>query len=168
MNYFDDVSDFHQKMGLPVSAESVISSQVSQPPAILKESDFQFRLAFLYEELRELIEGQTNQNLAQVSDALVDIVYVALGTAHYAGIPFNALWEEVHRSNMTKRPWKEGDPIKPRNTIGLEIVKPEGWKPPDINGTLIEFATVFGFSLKLRFPYESEGELKGFYGSSDE
>ena len=145
MNYFDDLSQFHQKMGLPVSAESVTPVEISQAPGALSSSDFQFRLSFLYEEIRELIEGQTNRDLSKISDALVDIVYVALGTAHYAGIPFDALWQEVQRANMEKRPWREGDPIKPRNTTGLEITKPEGWRPPDIDGVLKKFREAFGF-----------------------
>lgn len=146
MNYFDDVADFHAKMGLPVSAESTHPAYPGiRPPGILSPKEFEYRWMFLHEELLELVKGFEKGDLAGFGDALVDIVYVVLGTAHYAGIPFNALWQEVQRANMEKRPWKEGDPIKPRNTTGLEVVKPEGWKPPDISGILRQFRQAYGF-----------------------
>ncbi len=154
MNYFDDVAEFHQKMGLPVSAESVTPVEISQTPGVLSSKEFDYRLAFLFEEIAELVKAFERGDLSQFSDALVDIVYVTLGTAHYAGIPFNALWQEVQRANMEKRPWREGDPIKPRNTTGLEVVKPEGWRPPDIDGVIRDFRKAFGFRP------ESWGELE--------
>lgn len=134
-NYFDDVGKFHEKFNLPV-ADSATESAHCRLPQLLSRKEFNFRTAFLFEEIRELIEGYGEQDLAKMADALVDIVYVALGTAHYAGVPFDELWKEVQRANMEKRPWQEGDPVKPRNTTGLEIVKPEGWISPDIRGIL--------------------------------
>lgn len=158
MNYFDDVAEFHVSMGLPVSAESMVPTEISQTPTPIEFSAFNYRLAFLFEEIRELIEGNVKQDLAKVADALVDIVWVALGTAHYAGIPFDALWEEVKRANMEKRPWKEGDPIKPRNALGLEVVKPDGWRPPDIDGVLRKFRETFGWREAAAEYIGSDGE----------
>lgn len=125
---FDDVDDFHRKFGLP--------TEVTYPkPQLMNDRDFRYRTAFLSEEYRELIEAHARGDLPGVADALADIVWVALGTACYCGIPFNDVWSEVKRANMEKRPWQEGDAVKPRN-MSNEIVKPDGWTPPDIRAAL--------------------------------
>lgn len=148
-NYFDDVGVFHAKFNLPVSEESaMVTTQVNNdPPRILTKREFEFRTAFLYEEQREFTEAHAMGDLARCADALADIVWVALGTAHLMGLPFDAVWNEVKRANYAKRPWSDGDPVKPRNVVGLEIVKPEGWQPPDIEQALETFMANF-FSIR--------------------
>ena len=51
--------------------------------------------------MKEAIE---QNDLVEVADALADLQYVLLGTAHEFGMGacFAALFDEVHRSNMTK------------------------------------------------------------------
>lgn len=145
-NYFDDVALFHVSFQLPVSVESVPPSHpLTRAPGIPTSQEVDFRTAFLFEEISEFVRGYGERDLSKMSDALVDIVWVALGTAHYLGIPFDALWKEVRRANMEKRPWQEGDQIKPRNTMGLEVTKPEGWKPPNIAGVIKNFRKAYGF-----------------------
>jgi predicted HAD superfamily Cof-like phosphohydrolase len=132
MSFFQDVGDFHEKMGLPVTGKT--------PMRMLAHADFRFRTNFLFEELREFCEAYAENDLAKATDALVDLVYVAIGTAHLMGVPFDQAWAEVQRANMEKRRWREGDPIKPRNlNVSLETVKPDGWKPPDIRAVLESF-----------------------------
>ena len=63
--------------------------------------------------------------------ALADLVYVALGTAHYLGIPFNAVWIEVQRSNLAKELRRLGDTDHKRGSVEV-IRKPPDWKPPAI------------------------------------
>jgi predicted HAD superfamily Cof-like phosphohydrolase len=64
-------------------------------------------------------------------DALIDIVYVALGTAYLQGFPWQRGWLEVQIANMAKRRAVDGEG---RGTG--DIRKPEGWKAPDIEGVL--------------------------------
>lgn len=128
-SFFDDVNEWHRQMGLP-------TAETDRIPGVIGFTEFRYRLNFLFEELRELIEAQERRDLPGVADALVDLVWVACGTACYYGVPFNELWAEVRRANSTKRPWREGDPVKPRNYTAGEIVKPDGWRPPDIRGVL--------------------------------
>lgn len=135
-DYFESVAQFHDKFSLPVSSESRSDGRT---PQLLTEEEMDFRTAFLFEEINEMIQGYGEKDLAKVADAIVDAVYVLLGTAHCMGLPFDALWTEVQRANMAKRPWQEGDPLKPRNAVGLDVVKPEGWRPPDIAGVLKRF-----------------------------
>lgn len=156
MNYFDDVAEFHDRFQLPISAESApITHPLVRSPQVLSESEFNYRDSFLHEEHREFIEGYAEEDLGKMADALVDLVWVALGTAHYLGIPFDALWREVKLANMEKRPWQDGDPIKPRNALGLEVVKPEGWTPPRIHRIIRAFAVANGF----RKPPKESGEI---------
>ena len=77
------------------------------------------------EETHELGEAFNKNDKEGVLDALVDIVYIALGTAHLMGFDFDEAWKRVHKANMKKVRMKtERSPI--------DIVKPIGWKPPDL------------------------------------
>lgn len=123
MSFFKDVGDFHHKFELPVSGQKA--------PTTLAHTEFRYRMAFIMEEIQELIEAHSQSSLVGCADALADIVWVVLGTAHCMHIPFDEVWEEVRRSNMEKRRWQDGDPLKPRNaTTRMEIVKPHGWEGP--------------------------------------
>ena len=140
MSLFRDVGEFHRKFDLPVASEAALLSGVD--PNIPEEKVFDYRLNFLEEEMTELRRARAEGDLAEIADALADLVWVALGTAHYCGIPFDAVWAEVKRANMDKRKWREGDPVKPRARGGVslasvEVIKPEGWRPPDVAGILL-------------------------------
>lgn len=134
LSYFEHVGEFHERMGLPVAGRSV--------PCLMRHGDFRYRVAFLMEEMRELIEAHASGDVAGAADALADLVWVACGTAHYMGVPLDLVWCEIRRANMEKRPWQEGDPVKPRNVghVEGEVVKPPGWRPPDVHGVLADFA----------------------------
>lgn len=60
------------------------------------------RVELMLEELAEAIQGMALNNEEQTLDGLVDLVYVTIGTANALDLPFNAAFNEVHRSNMTK------------------------------------------------------------------
>jgi predicted HAD superfamily Cof-like phosphohydrolase len=97
---------------------------------------FIFRYQFLIEELHELLSAHRRGDLPGVADALADLAYVVLGTSHYYGVPFDAVFEEIHRANLTKeRSGGEQDPRSKRSS-GLDVVKPRWWTPPDVGGVL--------------------------------
>jgi len=51
------------------------------------------------------------------------------------GLPWQVLWNEVQRANMTKqRASSDGSDSKRRTS--LDVVKPPGWQPPDVAGIL--------------------------------
>lgn len=119
MSEFRDVYTFHQKFGLlPTPAT----------PHFLDQETLAFRLKFMREELDEFIEGHTTGNMADTGDALVDLVYVALGTAVMMGLPFDEMWAEVQRANMTKE--RCTDPADSKRGSALDVIKPPGWTPP--------------------------------------
>lgn len=130
-SFFQDVAEFHEKFKLPVC----VSSGGTVHPAMPNERTINYRLNFLVEEIIELEKGCAAGDLAQVADALADIVYVALGTAHYFGIPFHDVWNEVQRANMAKALKSSGDPEHKRGAVEV-IIKPEGWQPPDIQAII--------------------------------
>jgi predicted HAD superfamily Cof-like phosphohydrolase len=68
-----------------------------------------------------------------MGDALIDLVYVALGTADLMGLPWEKMFEEVQRANMAKERAKSADESMAKTGRGhvLDVVKPAGWTPPD-------------------------------------
>ena len=56
----------------------------------------------ILEELAEWLLAHANSNLVDVADALSDRFYLLLGDAVATGLPLTDLFQEVHRSNMTK------------------------------------------------------------------
>lgn len=136
---FCNVKDFHLKFGHLVHAH----------PVHLTKRKLLERIKFLQEELDEFTQacgfirapGKFNddgmwvegdfyddvgnpQDLALQADALVDLVYVAKGTAVMQGLPWLQLWEDVQRANMAKQ---RG--IGHRGNL-VDCVKPEGWVGP--------------------------------------
>lgn len=82
------------------------------------------RVRFLKEELEELEDAMLNHDLAEQVDALVDLVYVAKGTALMLGVDWSAHWDEVQRANLAKvrGVGKRGNKV--------DLVKPPGWVSP--------------------------------------
>ena len=127
MSNFADVGRFHQKFGLPTFGWTRATS-------LLDPETLRFRVEFLREELNEFIEAAEAEDAAGMFDALVDLVYVAMGTAHLAGFPWEAGWSLVQRANMAKVRATSASESK-RNS-SLDVVKPEGWTAPDIAGAI--------------------------------
>ena len=73
-------------------------------PTIPDEKRCRLRVELLAEELRELEEGIQAKDIVAVADALCDLQYVLSGAVLEFGLggKFNALFEEVQRSNMSK------------------------------------------------------------------
>lgn len=128
MSNFTDVGKFLTKFGLDNA-----NARVGPRPELPREL-IDFRLRFLKEELEELTIAYAQNDTAGVADALVDLAYVALGTAHLHGFPWEMLFYEVHASNMKKvRATRVEDSA--RGSV-YDIVKPRGWQKPDIAGVL--------------------------------
>lgn len=123
MNYdteFEDVKALHEKFGLLVGSS----------PGHLTQEKAEERVRFLQEELDEFKEALQTNDLAKQLDALIDLVYVAKGTAVMLGIQWDEHWDEVHRANLSKVRGigKRGNKV--------DLIKPDGWRPPDHNAIL--------------------------------
>lgn len=154
MPNFHDIGHFHHKFGLP----SVVHDGAY--PRHPDHEMIMFRIKFLVEELMETADALgwqiiidrnggvgvfaqdpaaiQNPNHAEAFDGLLDLVVVAMGTAHILGYPWQAGWNRVQAANMSKVRAKADGSDSKRGT-GYDIVKPEGFKPPDIESLLHDY-----------------------------
>ncbi len=121
MAHFDDVKALHQKFGL----------LVGETPGPLTYRKLRERIECLQEELGELEQAVLTKDFAKQADALVDLVVFALGTAVMMGLPWEELWNDVHRANMAK---ERG--VGHRGHAA-DLVKPPGWVGPQTDTVLI-------------------------------
>jgi len=112
----DDVADFHLE---------VLQLTATESPTLLSQEFCMERFRFMSEEIEEFVDAGIKGDMVGVADALADVIYVALGTAYQMGLPFQAIWDHVHRANMRKvrGATKRGNIVDAR--------KPEGWISPE-------------------------------------
>jgi predicted HAD superfamily Cof-like phosphohydrolase len=121
---FNDVGHFHEKFGLDNVTHHGAHPR-STPPGLMH-----LKISHLQEELNEFIKARIANDHAGMVDALVDLVYVAMGTAHVLGYPWQEVWADVHSANMTKvRAAEDGSDSK--RLSGFDVVKPPDFVPPD-------------------------------------
>jgi len=99
------------------------------------------RVEHLHEELEEYEHALSPATappraLEDALDALVDLVYVAVGNAYLHGFPFEAAWDRVHAANMTKR----GVGVDAAEKQG--VVKPNDWQPPHLTDLVMTHLNV--------------------------
>lgn len=75
-----------------------------EEPTIPSKERLQLRANLIVEEAREFEQAAKDENLTEMADALVDLLYVTMGSVGELGLSkiFADLFEEVHRSNMSK------------------------------------------------------------------
>src|SRR4051812_33803242 len=90
----NQVAEFHNTFKHPVVAS----------PAIPAMERCKLRIELLAEELKELRQAVDNNDIVEVADALCDLQYVLAGAVLEFGLgeKFKDLFDEVHRSNMSK------------------------------------------------------------------
>ncbi len=108
------VREFHTAFG----------HEVADKPTPMPRARQLQRLAYMQEELDEFRDADT---LLDQADAMIDLMYFALGTLTEMGVEPDELFAIVHRANMTKL-WPDG---KPRYNENDKVVKPPDWQPPD-------------------------------------
>ena len=102
------------------------------PSADIDYALARLRVALLQEEVGEFVAASERGDLTGVAEALTDIVYVAYGTALTYGIDLDAIFYEVHRSNMSKLD-SDGKPLIRDDG---KVLKSERYFPPDIESIL--------------------------------
>jgi len=93
-NSLNQVAEFHTTFKHPITPN----------PAIPSKERCDLRISLLAEELKELQQAVDDNNLVEVADALCDLQYVLAGAVLEFGLgeKFKELFDEVHRSNMSK------------------------------------------------------------------
>ena len=130
---FRDVGEFHEKFDL-----HVVEGPRGRGPQPWNAELLAFRIKFLREELKEFEDSVHLQDHAGMADALIDLVYVAMGTAHVLGYPWQELWNEVQRANMTKERAKADGSNSLRGS-SFDVIKPPGWQAPQIEQIMGEY-----------------------------
>ena len=100
--------------------------EIKNKPSFSTEKINQLRISLIQEELDELKEAMTNNDLLEVADALTDLLYVTYGAGHAFGIDLDKCFDEVQNSNMSKLD-ENGKPIY--NESGKVMKGPNYFKP---------------------------------------
>lgn len=111
-----------------VKFQEAFGIQGPEQPKMLKKTRARLRQVLLEEEVRELSEAN---NLLDVADAICDIMFITLGTAHEYGLTdrLEILFDEVTRSNMSKLDRVTGKAIFREDG---KILKPDTYSEPKL------------------------------------
>lgn len=119
---FELVLDFMEAMGQEVRTDRSLPDQETQ----------RLRLDLISEEVNELAIAIHNKSRIGIADALADILYVTYGAGAAYGLDMDALFWEVHRSNMSKM-GADGKPI--RRSDG-KVLKGPNYREPQLEPLL--------------------------------
>jgi predicted HAD superfamily Cof-like phosphohydrolase len=111
---YDQVREFHNAFGHPVA----------DLPTLLPPDRLAARIKWKLEEIQELKDATTVEDQA---DALIDLMYFALGTMVEIGVQPEQLFDIVQRANMAKV-WPDGSV---HHREDRKIIKPPGWVAPE-------------------------------------
>ncbi|MEC5158096.1 nucleoside triphosphate pyrophosphohydrolase family protein [Chryseobacterium sp. MP_3.2] len=94
LDALNQVAEFHKTFNAPIL----------EIPQIPSKERCELRVSLIQEELNELKEAISDNNLVEIADALCDLQYVLSGAVLEFGLgnKFAKLFEEVQRSNMSK------------------------------------------------------------------
>lgn len=119
---FKDVLAFHEKFEVPLASQ----------PSFLDAEAYNFRVRFLKEELDEFVDANYHNDMVKAFDSLIDLVYVAYGTAQMMGCTpemWQEMWNAVQNANMSKvRATTAGES---KRGTSLDVVKPANWQSPE-------------------------------------
>lgn len=110
---WEKVKEFHHKFGAPVS----------EHPVMLNVDRVTKRCDWLQEEIDEFKESA---DIYEQADAMIDLIYFALGTLVEMGIKPQELFDIVHTANMQKL-WPDG---KPHYGPDGKVIKSPAWVDP--------------------------------------
>lgn len=96
-----------------------------------KDPQTELYMKLVQEEFDETLDAFTKGDIIELADGIADTVWVLMGLASSAGIPFDAVWDEVKASNMSKV--VDGKLLKREDG---KVMKPDGYFKPDLNAVL--------------------------------
>ena len=111
-NVFEDINKFAEACDQPPSPEN-----------------YTMYCDLVREEFFELEEAIANNDTVEQLDALVDILVVAIGAIRAGGMDAEGAWKEVMDTNFAKI---DADTGKVRKREDGKVLKPEGWKAPNL------------------------------------
>lgn len=129
MNSYDDVKSFMRAGEQNVYSAPGVPDYTGLPPERFKQAALYMKL--ITEEYKELMHAWNEGDLIEIADACADLKWVIEGLEHSLGIPQQAVWDEVARSNMSKL--VDGKLIKREDG---KVLKPDTFVPPNIKKIL--------------------------------
>ncbi len=121
IDWVNDIKNMHSYYGVHEAVSKLDKNKL--------KTFLNFRINFLQEELDELKKAKNGE---EIVDALIDICVVAIGTLDAFNVNAYKAWDEVLKANMNKVVGIKKD--RP-NPLGLpDLVKPNGWVPPNHRG----------------------------------
>lgn len=111
---WNDVRDFHDKFGHPVA----------ERPVMIDKKRALSRAKWMNEEVAEFLIAD---NIYEQADAMIDLMYFALGTMVEMGLEADELFDIVQQANMAKL-WPDGKPHY--NPKDGKVIKPDTWEDP--------------------------------------
>lgn len=114
-----DVVAFLTKLGYEFSTTPQIPSNIFD------------RIDHLGEELDETLLAANDNNLEEVIDGLVDLIYIAAGTIAMCGTTLEPHWNAVQKANISKERGMT------KRGHSFDALKPDGWEPPNHKTILI-------------------------------
>jgi len=125
MTNFDRVRQFMETFG----------QEVRSAPRVERGKDdalIDLRYELIREELEELFDAMSANDVIGMADALTDLLYVVYGAGHAFGIDLDATFAEVQRSNMSKL----GPDGKPLYREDGKVLKGPMYSPPNLQMVL--------------------------------
>tara|TARA_B100000965_G_C19231324_1_gene600234 strand:+ start:86 stop:457 length:372 start_codon:yes stop_codon:yes gene_type:complete len=119
MSNFQKVGEFMRAFG----------QEIKSSPGLSSEKINNLRISLIKEELEELINAISENNIIETADALTDILYVTYGAGHAFGIDLDKCFVEVQNSNMSKL-GLDGKPIYNDNG---KVMKGPNYFQPDLS-----------------------------------
>ena len=96
MSDFQRVKEFNKVFGNPVH-DTVQKEIFDNDPKTVKKC-----VDLIREEFNELEEAVKNKDLVETADALGDLIVVVQGMACHLGLDLDVIFDQVHKSNMSK------------------------------------------------------------------
>lgn len=139
MNEQYKVAQFHEAFGHPVATE----------PTPFSQDRGELRYKMIEEELDEFGSALNTDDLVEQYDALIDIIYLAMGGLVEIGLPLGPGFDIVQKSNMSKL-GADGKPIISRGfeLDGLpegKIMKGPDYKRPNLKTVVEAFQSIAEF-----------------------
>ena len=125
---FADLWEFHETYNVARSTTPNLPDELTAEGAALRK----LRRNILREEFNEYLDAEDANDLTEIADALGDIIYIAYGTAVAYGLPMDKIFNEIHRSNMSKL----GEDGKPIYREDGKVLKGPRYAPPDIKSII--------------------------------
>ena len=111
------VKEFHEKYGY-LSADK---PNWPDPEVLLT------RIRLIITEAGELADALSTRDMVEAADGLADLLVVVYGTADVLGLDMEPIFNEIHRSNMSKEGGFDS---------GGKIQKGDSFVQPDVAGEL--------------------------------